>query len=80
MRYVLEPKRQSADESGGVFGRNNLTVVVLTASLTHVVGAFQFAARRAFFVCVALQRVMSATHIALGRRNFSLGNSHLNFP
>jgi hypothetical protein len=42
-----------------------------------MVRALQFAAVRAFLKGFDLQRIMATTHAALGRRGFSLGDSHL---
>jgi hypothetical protein len=42
-----------------------------------MVRALQLATVRTFLKGLNLQRIMAATHAALGRRSFSLGDSHL---
>jgi len=49
----------------------------MAASVAHMVRTLQFAAIRAFLKGFDLQRIMATTHAALGRRSFSLGDSHL---
>jgi hypothetical protein len=49
----------------------------MAARRAHMVRTLQFTAVRAFLKGFYLQRIMAATHAALGRRSFSLGDSHL---
>jgi hypothetical protein len=48
----------------------------MAASRAHVVRQLQFAAVRTFLKLGGLQRVMAAAHVPLGRRSFSLWDSH----
>jgi hypothetical protein len=49
----------------------------MAAGGTHMVWALQLATIGAFLEGFGLQRIMATTHAALGRRGFSLGDSHL---
>jgi hypothetical protein len=48
----------------------------MAASRAHVVRELEFAAIRAFLELGRRQRVVAATHVPLGRRGFSLRDSH----
>jgi hypothetical protein len=48
----------------------------MAACRTHVVRQLQLTAVRAFLELGRRQRVVAAAHVALGRRGFSLGDSH----
>jgi hypothetical protein len=48
----------------------------MAASLAQVVRQLQFAAIRALLELGRGQRMMAATHVPLGRRGFSLRDSH----
>jgi hypothetical protein len=49
----------------------------MAACIAHMVWALQFATIRAFLKRFNRERIMAATHAALGRRSFSFGDSHL---
>src|SRR5690348_7897553 len=57
-------------------GRDDFAAVIVAASRAQIVRKLQFAAVRAFLERRGLQRVMAAAHVPLGRRGFSLGDSH----
>src|SRR3546814_20934347 len=48
----------------------------MAAGAAEIVRQLQFAAIRAFLIVDGRQRVVAATHVALGRRCFSLGEGH----
>src|SRR5437764_7759364 len=48
----------------------------MAASRAHVVRQLQFAAIGAFLELGRRQRMVAAAHVPLGRRGFSLGDSH----
>jgi hypothetical protein len=54
----------------------NLTAIIMAACCTDMVRTLQFATVRAFLIRFGLKRIMATTHAALGRRSFSLGDSH----
>src|SRR5574338_335946 len=58
------------------FGRDDFAAVIMTACLAHVVRQLQLAAVRAFLELGGLQSMMAAAHVPLGRRGFSLRDSH----
>jgi hypothetical protein len=63
--------------AAGLSGGNNLAAIVVATRIAHMVRTLQFAAVRAFLKGFDLQRIVATTHAALGRRSFSLGDSHL---
>jgi hypothetical protein len=58
------------------FDRDDLTTVVVAASVAEVVRALQFAAVRAFVECFDLQSIVAAAHAPAGRGRFSFRDSH----
>src|SRR5689334_5070784 len=61
---------------GSGLGRNDFAAVIVTASRAHVVRQLELAAVRALLERRGLQRMMAAAHVPLGRRCFSLRDSH----
>src|SRR6478672_49722 len=57
-------------------GRDDFAAVIVTASRAHVVRQLQLTAVRAFLELGGFQRMMAAAHVPLGRRSFSLRDSH----
>jgi hypothetical protein len=57
-------------------GRDDFAAVIVAASRAQIVRQLQFAAIRAFLELGQRQRVMAAAHVPLGRRGFSLRDSH----
>src|SRR6478672_10422936 len=57
-------------------GRDDFAAVIMTASRAQIVRQLQFAAVRAFLERGGLQRMVAAAHVPLGRRFFSLRDSH----
>src|SRR3954453_13891086 len=57
-------------------GRNDFAAVIVAACRTHVVRQLQLAAIRAFLELGRRQRMVAAAHVPLGRRCFSLRDSH----
>src|SRR5947209_7300456 len=62
--------------TGSGLGRDDFAAVIMAASRAHVVRQLQFAAIGAFLERSGLQPMMAAAHVALGRRGFSLRDSH----
>jgi hypothetical protein len=58
------------------FDRDDLTTVVVAASVAEVVGALQLAAVGAFMESLNLQRVMATTHATAGGGGLSFRDSH----
>jgi hypothetical protein len=57
-------------------GRDDFAAIIVAAGRAHVVRQLEFAAVRAFLELGGLQRMMAAAHVPLGRRGFSLRDSH----
>jgi hypothetical protein len=57
-------------------GRNDFAAIIVAASRAHVVRQLEFAAVRAFLELGRSQRMVTAAHVPLGRRGFSLRDSH----
>ena len=56
--------------------RDDFAAIIVPAGRAEIVRALQFAAVRAFLERLDAQRIMAATHAALGRGRFSLWDSH----
>src|SRR4051794_36351443 len=57
-------------------GRDDFAAVIVAARRTQIVRQLELAAVRAFLERRRLQRMVAAAHVALGRRCFSLRDSH----
>jgi hypothetical protein len=68
-------RERSIDRASG--DCQDLAAIIMAACIAHMVRAFQLAAIGAFLKGFNLQRIMAATHAALGRRSFSFGDSHV---
>src|SRR5688572_29851054 len=74
MRVLASTAKRLSPRSG--LGRGDFAAIVVATGRAEVVRQAKLAAIRAFLEIGRRQRVMAAAHVPLGRRSFSLRDSH----